>query len=134
MSSFTLCYKDYDYSVTLAACKEFKSETGKCLIDFVCLAFSSYMDARSQSNLMKDRTIAMMQHIPSDDAAHALYCLAKTKNRALTFEEIWDATCKTQFVETGDGKNEPVQVVLAMVGSEFITQRQMQDNTDTKQV
>lgn len=124
MPSFTLCYKQYDYEVTLAASKEFKQETGKCLIDFICLAFSSYVDAKKTSSLLKDRTVSMMQVVPSDDCAFALYCLAKTKNRALTFEEVWDATMRTQFVESGDGKNEPVQIVTAQVGVSFINQRQ----------
>jgi hypothetical protein len=70
----------------------------------------------------------MMQVVPSDDCAFALYCLGKTKNRALTFEEVWDATMKTQFVESGDGKNEPVQIVAAQVGINFINQRQELDS------
>jgi hypothetical protein len=128
MPSFTLCYKQYDYEVTLAASKEFKQETGKCLIDFICLACSAYVDAKNASGLLKDRTVSMMQVVPSDDCAFALYCLAKTKNRALTFEEVWDATMKTQFVESGDGKNEPVQIVAAQVGINFINQRQELDS------
>ncbi len=132
MPSFTLCYKQYDYEVTLAASKEFKQETGKCLIDFICLAWSAYYDAKNSAGLLKDRTVSMMQIVPSDDCAFALYCLAKTKNRALTFEEIWDATTKTQFVESGDGKNEPSQIVLAVIGANFINQREEQFKSEKK--
>lgn len=130
--NFTLCYKQYDYEITFNACREFKRETGKCLLDFLCVAYSAYHHASQAGGSLMDRAIAMYKDCPSDDAAFALYVMAKEKASSLTYDEIWDGVMKTRFAESGDGKNEPVQVITAMIGADFINERQGIDGEEKK--
>lgn len=123
MATFTLCYKDYDFGeITFQDTKDFHRETGKCLLNFLCQCYYKFHKLYQESASVGDVVIGLTSEFSNIDCCHALHILAKKHHKNVTIDEIWDACTKTEYFSDLklNGKNEPIQVVIASVGKEFL--------------
>lgn len=127
MASFTLCYKEYDFGeITFQDTKDFHRETGKCLLNFICHCNYRFHMLMREHEKVGDVITGLARDFSDLECSQALYILARKTQKNVSIDEIWDATTKTkQFSDLDmNGKNEPIQIVVASVGSDFINAKQ----------
>lgn len=114
-----LCYKEYDYKMSLGACKSFFDSTGLDLQTFLMDYISCWVKNSEESLL--DRLIALSKLYTRDICCHAFYALIKEKQDGISLSEIQDATYRVSWVqsERDDDMSEPYPIVLLNLALEI---------------
>ena len=101
-----LCYKEYDFKVTLGACKSFYDQTGR---DLQCVLLDYLHEHGTQSGIsIKDGvmldTLGYMRALHSvcgfEDASKLITCLIKSENNSIPLNEIQDAMFRVSWLPT----------------------------------
>ena len=126
MATFTLCYKDYDFGeITFQDTKDFHRETGKCLLNFLCHCYYRFHVLMKSGGSIGDVITGLTTEFSDLECSQALYILAKKHHKNVTVDEIWDGATKTQYFSCDlNGKNEPIQIVVASIGADFVKAKQ----------
>ncbi len=126
MASFTLCYKEYDFGeITFQDTKEFHRETGKCLLNFICHCYYKYHVLMKASNDVGSVIAGLTGEFSDLECSQALYVLAKKTQKNVSIDEIWDGATKTHYFSCDlNGMNEPIQIVVASIGADFVKAKQ----------
>lgn len=108
-----LCYKDYDWKLTIGAIKSFRDKTGKDLYG----VFAKYITA--SINLHKDVSIFERNEIFRDlnsreTACQALYFIIKDAQDGVSLDEILDGALRVnwQLSDRPDDLSNPWPVVM----------------------
>ncbi len=111
---FTLCFKEYPFKMSLAAMRDFKEATGKCLWSTSLRFLHDFTESRAKGeNLLL--TLAKVGSIMDfEESAEFMYCLAKQENSQIKLAEIQDAMFHVGMTpsEIDGNKFEPYQIVI----------------------
>ena len=115
---FKLCYKEYDFGMSLASCKGFTDSTG---LDLHCVLMDyilAYTELVGQSELNKLSTLGKLY---SRDIACKLFSAITNKDLNIPLEEFEDATYRTSWVQSSrvDGFSEPWPLVLVSIAMDI---------------
>ena len=113
-----LCYKEYPFKISLAACKSFFDETGEDLQ----LVLLRYLDVCQQTvgmDLIK-RMALFHDVCKFEVASHAIYSLVQTKNKSIPLSEIQDAMFRVSWLpnERADTLSEPWPLVMLDISTQ----------------
>ena len=115
---FKLCYKTYDFGISLASCKGFTDSTG---LDLHCVLMDyiyAYTDLADAPELNKVSTLGKLY---SRDIACNLFSSITDKELNIPDEEFQDATYRTSWVQSSriDGFSEPWPLVIVGVAMDI---------------
>ena len=107
-----LCYKEYDYKITLGACKYFFEQTGKDLQHSLLL----YLEACTTSRDMEMISRLRLFHglLSFKDASVLFYAVIKQASDGVSLQEIQDSMYRVSWMptESEDGLCEPWPLVM----------------------
>tara|TARA_R110002153_G_scaffold141757_1_gene292912 strand:+ start:529 stop:924 length:396 start_codon:yes stop_codon:yes gene_type:complete len=116
-----LFYKEYEYKITLGACKYFFEQTGKDLQHSLLL----YLEASVTSVGMEPISRLRMFHnlMTFKDASVLFYAVIKQSGASIPLAEIQDAMYRVSWLptESEDGLCEPWPVVMLELATEANT-------------
>ena len=118
LNMIKLCYKEYEYKVTLGACKYFFEQTGKDLQHSLLLFLKSSSENRDLNLLSK---LCHFHGILSfEDASILFFALIKQSGGGVSLDEIRDAMYRVSWTptESEDGLCEPWPVVMLELAHE----------------
>lgn len=120
-----LCYKEYEFKITLGACKYFFEQTGKDLQHSLLL----YLEACATSKDMEMISRLRLFHglLSFKDASILFYSVIKQASDGVSLAEIQDAMYRVSWMptESDDGLCEPwplIMVSLATEANEYFNQ------------
>lgn len=107
-----LCYKEYDFKISLNACKVFYDQTGLDL-QTVFMKYISFCSKTKDMSLM-ERLVAFSEVYSRDIASKALYVIIKEAQDGISLAEIEDATYRVSWlINTKDNDiSEPWPLVM----------------------
>lgn len=91
-----LCYKSYDFNVTLGACKSFYDQTGKDLQSVLLKYLSSCASTGDQT--LTDRMISFHDVCSFEDASILVSCLVKSEQKEIPLSEIQDGMFRSGWL------------------------------------
>lgn len=113
-----LCYKEYDYKITLGACKSFFEQTGKDLQYSLLL----YLEACTTSKELPTISRLRVFHglLSFKDASILLHSVIKQASDGVPLAEIQDAMYRVSWMptESEDGLCEPWPLVMVELATE----------------
>ena len=114
-----LCYKEYDYKVSLEAAKKFFDKTGLDL-QIVLAKYIECNHLKGQQTLLS-RMISLGSLYTRDIVNHALHSTIKPCHKEVSFEEICDATFRVgwQLSERPDDLSEPYPIIMLALALEY---------------
>ena len=114
---FTLCYKKYDYKMSLKAMREFEEATGKCLWSTLISYIYRWTSSRSNGDNLMLTLSSIGEVLTFSESAKLLHCLAKQENKLITIDEIEDAMFHVGLtpVDQADEQCQPYQLVIFQV-------------------
>lgn len=114
-----LCYKPYEFKISLAACKAFFDATGK---DLQCTLLN-YLQACQDSQGMD--IVARMAYFHKvcdfETASHAIYSLVRTENKNIPLAEIQDGMFRVSWLpsDRADELSEPWPLVMLDIATQI---------------
>lgn len=113
-----LCYKEYPYKISLAACKAFFDATGEDL-QSVLLEYLEACHRTSGMDLVK-RMSEFYKICKFEVASHAIHSLVKTANKNIPIEEIQDAMFRVSWLpsDRDDDLSEPWPLVMVTIATQ----------------
>ena len=113
-----LCYKEYPFKISLAACKAFFDNTGKDL-QYVLL---SYLEACKDSVGMDVVSRMKFFHGVCDfeSASYAIHSLVRSENKNIPLSEIQDGMFKVSWMpsDRSDDLSEPWPLVMVDIATQ----------------
>lgn len=113
-----LCYKEYPFKISLAACKAFFDRTGK---DLQCVLLM-YLEACKDSVEMDlvSRMAFFHKVCDFETASYAMYCLIQTENKSIPLAEIQDGMYRVSWLpsERSDVLSEPWPLVMVDIATQ----------------
>lgn len=107
-----LCYKEYDWKLTIGACKKFFELTG---LDLQTV-YGDYIDAalNMQGVSIIGRMQALAKLYSRDVASKALHCIISANDESIPLAEIEDATFRVSWVvaDRPDDLSEPWPLIM----------------------
>jgi hypothetical protein len=115
----SLCYKEYDYKLNLAACKSFYEQTGKDL-NYTLLRFLDSCRSGA-SNDTSSRLQSLFGLESFAVIAKLLHCLIVQEDKSIPLIEIEDAMFRVGWMPTDEdgAMAEPWPLVVAMVATDI---------------
>ena len=117
-----LWYKEYDYSITLGACRDFNQDTGLCLQVVLMRFLDEYTRYwASDSPSVNGLLVHLGSLYNQRDINKLFYYLFKECNSQIQFAEIEDATFRTGWSGNEDLKHisAPWQLVLVKMATDI---------------
>ena len=113
-----LCYKEYNFKITLASCKSFYDATGEDL-QYILL---QYID-KCRTTVGQDLLIrmnALLGVCNFETAAQAIHSLVKTENTSVSIDEIRDGMFRVSWMpsERSDDLSEPWSMVMLTIATQ----------------
>jgi hypothetical protein len=107
-----LCYKEYEYKITLGACKYFFEQTGKDLQYSLLLYLEACDTTRKMASISRLRLFHGL--MSAKDASYLFYSVIKQTSSAASLEEIQDAMHRVSWMptESEDGLCEPWPLIM----------------------
>jgi len=114
-----LCYKEYPFKISLAACKAFFDATGKDLQCILLMYLQACKDSMDIENLV-DRMTFYHKVCDFQTASYAIYCLAQTENKSIPLAEIQDGMFRVSFLpsDRSDELSEPWPLVMTDIATQ----------------
>jgi hypothetical protein len=113
-----LCYKEYEYKITLGACKYFYEQTGKDLQHSLLLYLEACDISREMSSLSRLRLFHGL--LSAKDASYLFYSVIKQAVDGVSLDEIQDAMHRVSWMptESEDGLCEPWPIIMLGLATE----------------
>ena len=113
-----LCYKEYDYKITLGACKYFFEQTGKDLQYSLLLYLEACTTSREMNSMSRLRLFHELMSFK--DASVLFYSVIKQSTSGISLSEIQDAMYRVSWLptESEDGLCEPWPIVMLELATE----------------
>ena len=114
-----LCYKEYEWKITLGACKYFYEQTGKDLQHSLLL----YLEACSTSRNMDSISRLRLFLLSFKDASVLFYSVIKQATEGVSLSEIQDAMYRVSWMpsESEDGLCEPWPLIMLNLSTDANT-------------
>jgi hypothetical protein len=118
-----LCYKSYDFKMSLEAMKQFKEATGKDLWFSLLHFLETWELSAKEPTLTRIRKV--YEILDFETAAYLFHSMIKTQDKSIPYAEIEDAMYKVGWLPTerDGGMSEPWPIVLVdvahMINSQF---------------
>ena len=114
-----LCYKSYQYKMSLGAMKQFKAATGKDLWCTLLQYMECWTVNAGDPALIRLRKLYEM--VDFDTASHLFHSLIRAEDKAFYLEEIEDGMFKVGWMSTDrpSDMSEPYPLVLLQVAHEI---------------
>ena len=108
-----LCYKEYDFKLTSGAKKYFHDKTGLDLATVFSDYIVAFINKREGAGAFEQMQCFAKLH-SRKTASLALYSIIKECNPSVSIEEIYDATCRVDWVlsDRPDDLSEPWPFVM----------------------
>jgi len=91
-----LCYKEYDFKLTLEACKNFYDATGEDL-QYTLIRYTEACRDTVKLDMLA-RMVVFLKVCKFEIAAQAIYALVKTKNKNIPLDEIRDGQMRRRMI------------------------------------
>jgi hypothetical protein len=116
-----LCYKEYDYKITLGACKYFHEQTGKDLQHSLLLYLEACAITRDMESISRLRYFHGL--LSFKDASILFYSVIKQTESNIPLAEIQDAMYRVSWMptESEDGLCEPWPLIMLELSTEANT-------------
>ena len=116
-----LCYKEYEYKITLGACKYFYEQTGKDLQHSLLLYLEACTTSRDMESISRLRYFHGL--LSFKDASILFYSVIKQEAKGASLAEIQDAMYRVSWMptESEDGLCEPWPLVMLELATEANT-------------
>ena len=114
-----LCYKEYDYKISLAACKSFFDKTGLDLQIVLADYIRANMSEGNQTLL--DRIVTLGKLYSREVVNYALHAVIKPCHDEVSIDEICDATYRVgwQLSDRPDQLSEPYPIVMLSLALDY---------------
>jgi len=107
-----LCYKPYQFKMSLGAMKAFKEATGKDLWSTLITFVDSWSRSKEEPELTRYREA--YKAVDFETAVHAAHCMIHEYDKSISMDEIEDAMFRCGWLPNADGndKGAPYPIVL----------------------
>lgn len=114
-----LCYKEYPFKISLAACKAFFDATGKDLQYVLLMYLQACKDSMDIDHLV-DRMAFYHKVCNFETASYAIYCLIQTENKSIPLAEVQDGMYRVSWLpsERSDELSEPWPLVMVDIATQ----------------
>lgn len=114
-----LCYKEYDFKLTLEACKNFYDATGEDL-QYTLLKYTEACRHISVKDVLGSMVV-LLKVCKFEVAAQAIHALVKTKNKNIPLDEIRDAMFRVSWLpnDREDDISDPWPVVMTVIARDI---------------
>ncbi len=113
-----LCYKTYDFKISLAACKAFYDATGEDL-QYILLKYIETSIETKELDLIS-RMASFLSVVKFEVAAQAIFALIRTENKSIPLDEIRDGMFRVSWLpsERTDDQSEPWCMVMLGIATQ----------------
>ena len=114
-----LCYKEYDYKLSLKAIKGFKKDTGEDLMFTLSMLLSTWSDGAGMD--IRNRINSLYSVCDFELAAYAFYHLIKGSKKDIPLDEIEDSMFRVGIIpnDIDDDLSSPWPLVLVKVAQDI---------------
>jgi hypothetical protein len=122
-----LCYKEYDFKMSLGAMKQFKQATGKDLWCSLLLFLESFYAHKGGSTL--SLCTRLYEVMDFETASHVFHSLINASGDKVTLQELEDAMFRVGWLPSvrDDDFGEPWPIVMVALANECDKQLKAQE-------